>query len=81
VVACGWQDCELAFGCRGSRQPQPQPPGPGPAKNTAGDLVDQAEQSSAVSEKLDTFLAHVDTDDAETVGKAVEQAWGDIPIV
>lgn len=51
------------------------------AKNTAGDLVDQAEQSSAVSEKLDTFLAHVDTDEAETVGKAAEHAWDDIPIV
>jgi hypothetical protein len=51
------------------------------AKNTAGDLVDQAEQSSAVSEKLDTFLAHVDTDEAETVDKAAEHAWDDIPIV
>lgn len=49
------------------------------AKNTIGDVVDQVEQSSALSEKLDTTLVHVDTDEAKTVGKAAEQAWDDIP--
>lgn len=49
------------------------------AKNTMGNIVDQVEQSSAVSAKLDTVLAHVDLDEAKTVGKAVERAWDDIP--
>jgi hypothetical protein len=49
------------------------------AKNTIGDVVGQVEQSSALSEKLDTFVAHVDLDEAKAVGNAVKQAWDDIP--
>jgi hypothetical protein len=40
--------------------------------------VGQVEQSSALSEKLDIFVAQVDIDEAKAVGNAVKQAWDDI---
>jgi hypothetical protein len=40
-------------------------------KNNVEDVVGQVEQSSAMSEKLDTVLVHVDIDEAKT-------AWDDI---